>query len=133
MTDSATHDFPREIGNPATNALLHEGYFQLAQLTSLTEADLVAIHGVGPKAVRILRETLATQGLSFAGDEFAAILAKPAQRALAGAGYRTVEELSHVTEAEIQTLHGMGANAMKQLRAALAAKGLSFAPEDKEK
>jgi hypothetical protein len=63
------HDFPRAIGNPATNALLHAGYSRLEQLTTLTEKQLLALHGVGPRAVGILRETLAEKGWSFAGGK----------------------------------------------------------------
>ena len=54
-------------------------------------------------------------------------LAAPARRALAGAGYQRLAQLSKVSEAEIKQLHGIGPNALKQLRAALKAKGLSFA------
>jgi hypothetical protein len=54
-------------------------------------------------------------------------LAAPAQRALAGAGYTRLEQLSRVTEAELKTLHGMGPKAMGQLRQALADAGLQFA------
>jgi hypothetical protein len=53
-------------------------------------------------------------------------LAAPARRALVGAGYLRLEQLSQVTEAEIKKLHGIGSNALEQLRRALAAKGLSF-------
>ena len=60
------HDFPKAIGNPAINALLHAGYTRLEQLTHVSEKDISNLHGVGPKAIRILRETLAEKGLSFA-------------------------------------------------------------------
>ena len=56
-------------------------------------------------------------------------LAAPAQRALAGAGYTSLKQLSKVTEAEVKQCHGIGPNAIKQLRRALSAKGLSFAGE----
>jgi hypothetical protein len=35
-------------------------------LTALAEQDLLRLHGVGPKAIRLLREALAEAGLSFA-------------------------------------------------------------------
>ena len=54
-------------------------------------------------------------------------LGKPAQRALAAAGYSRLEELTAISESEIKQLHGIGPNAIEQLRQALAAKGLSFA------
>ena len=59
-------DFPYSIGRPAGGALKHAGYFKLKQLTKLTEAELLKIHGVGPKAVGILRELLKAKGMSFA-------------------------------------------------------------------
>ena len=54
-------------------------------------------------------------------------LAKPAQRALANAGYLRLKDLSKLTEAEAKQLHGMGPKALNLLREALRAKGLSFA------
>lgn len=54
------------IGAPAKGALEHEGYYKLEDLVTLTEKQLLAIHGVGPKAVGILKEALAEKGLSLA-------------------------------------------------------------------
>ena len=60
-------------------------------------------------------------------SDFPIELAAPARRALVGAGSLRLEQLSRVSEAEIKQLHGIGTNALKQLRQALNAKGLSFA------
>jgi hypothetical protein len=60
------HDFPKTIGRPATHALLAAGYTRLEQLAGARERDIKQLHGVGPKAIRILRVTLAEKGLSFA-------------------------------------------------------------------
>ncbi|GAB4580984.1 MAG: hypothetical protein Fur0022_37290 [Anaerolineales bacterium] len=122
------HDFPRAIGNPATSALLLAGYSRLEQLTQVTEADLSRLHGMGPKALGILKQTLEAKGLAFAPNEFS-LLAAPAQRALAGAGFTRLEQLTKITESELKQLHGIGPNALKQLRTALEARGWSFAPE----
>ncbi len=54
-------------------------------------------------------------------------LAAPARRALVGAGYVRLEQLTRVSEAELKQLHGVGPNALNLLRRALDAKGLSFA------
>jgi hypothetical protein len=48
---------------------------------------------------------------------------------LAGAGISNLKRLAEFTEAEVKALHGIGPNAMAQLRQALAAKGLSFRNE----
>ena len=54
-------------------------------------------------------------------------LAKPAQRALAGAGYVRLEQFTRVSEAEVLQLHGMGPKALEQIRRALADRGRAFA------
>ena len=54
-------------------------------------------------------------------------LAAPAQRALAAARIQNLKQLTKYSEAEIKELHGIGPNALKELRRALTAKGLSFA------
>lgn len=56
-------------------------------------------------------------------------LAKPALRALNSAGYYRLEQLTHIREAELTKLHGMGPSALKTLREALAQKNWSFAPD----
>jgi hypothetical protein len=61
------HDFPRKIGQPATRALIAAGYTRLEQLTSVSEREVLKLHGMGPKALGILRDTLVEQGQSFAG------------------------------------------------------------------
>ena len=60
--------FPRSIGGPATSALHHAGYERLSQLTAVTTKELLALHGFGPKALRLLRETLAERGETFADE-----------------------------------------------------------------
>jgi DNA repair protein RadC len=57
-----------------------------------------------------------------AKDEFDG-LAAPARRALAGAGYTTLAQLSKAKEEELRALHGMGPNAIAILKRKLAAAG----------
>lgn len=54
------------IGKVATRELALNGITRYGDLVSHTEAELLAIHGVGPKAIRILGEELARRGQSFA-------------------------------------------------------------------
>ena len=54
------------LGNVARRALAVHGITRFDQLTSFTASDLLEIHGVGPKAVRILTEELDARGLRFA-------------------------------------------------------------------
>jgi hypothetical protein len=54
-------------------------------------------------------------------------LAQPARRALAAAGIQHLEQLTRFSEAEVIQWHGIGPNALSQLRLALSVKGLFFA------
>lgn len=56
--------FPK-TSQPALRALHAAGFTHLEQLAHVTEAELLALHGMGPKALGILREALAQRGLSF--------------------------------------------------------------------
>jgi hypothetical protein len=57
---------PRSIGAPATRALRSAGLRSLESLGAVTEAELLAMHGVGPVALARLREALADAGLTYA-------------------------------------------------------------------
>jgi hypothetical protein len=54
-------------------------------------------------------------------------LAAPARRALVGAGYWRLEQLTALSKAEVKQLHGIEPKALDQLRRALGKHGLSFA------
>lgn len=60
----ASSNFPK-IGKPALRALNGAGYAELHQLANVSEAELAELHGMGPKALGILREALKEMGLSF--------------------------------------------------------------------
>ena len=55
---------PGNIGAPATRALTAAGYTRLSQLANVPVAELKRLHGVGPKALRLLQEALEQQGMS---------------------------------------------------------------------
>jgi hypothetical protein len=61
MTD---HDLPK-IAAPAQRALQSIGISTLEQLTKITEAELLQLHGMGPNALGKLRQALAERGLLF--------------------------------------------------------------------
>jgi predicted flap endonuclease-1-like 5' DNA nuclease len=52
-----------KIGAPATRALNNAGYTSLRQLAGAPRAELAKLHGMGPKALRIIEDNLAGQGL----------------------------------------------------------------------
>ncbi|MET8151286.1 hypothetical protein ACIBSW_31715 [Actinoplanes sp. NPDC049668] len=56
------------IGAAATRALTAHGVVRLEQVAGLSESDVLALHGVGPFAVRHLRAAMAAAGLSFRDD-----------------------------------------------------------------
>src|SRR5690625_258322 len=58
-------DLPREVGRPATRALLTAGITTLDDVAKRSEQELLDLHGVGPRAIRLLSEALAERGLTF--------------------------------------------------------------------
>jgi DNA-directed RNA polymerase alpha subunit len=62
------HDLPK-IAAPAQRALQSIGITSLKQLTKITEAELLQLHGMGPNALGKLRQALAEKGLSFASEK----------------------------------------------------------------
>ncbi|WP_199044162.1 MmcQ/YjbR family DNA-binding protein [Glycomyces salinus] len=60
--ESGGGDLPPQIGRPATRALSGAGLDTLDRIASKGEAELLALHGVGPKAVRVLRRALEERG-----------------------------------------------------------------------
>lgn len=104
-------DFPRGIGNPARSALEHAGYSKLKQLTKVTEKELAKLHGMGPKALGILREELQAKGMSFAAEN------KPKVRkeASVSAVDEFMKKLSHPLKAEVQMIREIIKNVNKDI------------------
>lgn len=61
----AKSDLPSGLGAPALRALDHEGIRTLAALAKRTEAWVADLHGMGPKALAILRSALHARKLRF--------------------------------------------------------------------
>ena len=59
MSTPPDPSLPAKIGKPALRALTAAGITRLSQIAARSDAELLALHGVGPKAVRVLRATLA--------------------------------------------------------------------------
>ncbi|MNO56240.1 hypothetical protein D3C76_467520 [compost metagenome] len=66
MINGTESDLPSGLSKPALRALHRAGYVQLQQFTKLTEAELLLLHGLGPKTIVQLRSALAEKGLGFA-------------------------------------------------------------------
>jgi hypothetical protein len=64
MSTSSEAGLPKGIGAPATRALTEAGYQKLEQLADVPVAELKRLHGVGPKALRLLQEALDSKGMS---------------------------------------------------------------------
>lgn len=65
---TADTELTPQIGKVATRELGLHGITRYDQLAERSAGELLAIHGVGPKAIRILAEELAARGQSFAED-----------------------------------------------------------------
>jgi uncharacterized protein YdhG (YjbR/CyaY superfamily) len=106
--ESLETDFPRSIGNPARRALEHAGYTNLKELTKVSEAELGQLHGMGPKALGILRETLKAKGWSFKpgkADEKLKKKGSPVSRTDKVDEF--LRELSHPLKAEVEAVRSI--------------------------
>jgi hypothetical protein len=56
-------DLPDEIGKTAARELSLNGITSLRRVADHSRKELLAIHGVGPKAIAILGDALAAKGL----------------------------------------------------------------------
>jgi len=102
--DPQKSDLPN-IGQPAHRALAAAGVQKLRQLTKFSEAEVKQWHGVGPKAILLLRRALAEKGLSFAGEKGKTSLKKADGRA--GKTSKVdefMQKLDHPFKAEVDAL-----------------------------
>ena len=65
----STRPIPPRLAAPALRALASVGVIRLEQLTAFTEDDIKKLHGIGPNALKLLREALDHHGLSFADEK----------------------------------------------------------------
>ena len=119
-------DFPK-IGAPATRALEAAGYTSLKQLTEVTEAELGQLHGMGPKALGILRDTLKAKGWSFkpgkAGDKLKK-KGSPVSRTDMVEAF--LQELRHPLKAEVEAVRSIILSVDKDINEEIKWKAPSF-------
>ncbi len=53
------------LSAPARRALLNEGITSLSVLTQYTSKQVLALHGVGPSTIPVLKAALSKEGLEF--------------------------------------------------------------------
>ena len=134
LLDDPDHLFNAGLEAKATRAIdLSEGdAIDEAKLKNLIRAavDLNNLKAKSPKAPAkkaAAKSTATKEKAQAAHKTDLPKLAAPAQRALAGAGIQNLKQLSKWSEAHLKELHGIGPNAVKELKQAMKAKGLSFA------
>ena len=60
--DRDESEFAGVVSRPAQRALEAAGFTRLEELTHVSEKDLLALHGFGPKGIRMLNVVLAREG-----------------------------------------------------------------------
>lgn len=66
--DPTQYGFPRGLSQPALGALLAANITSLEQVAAAGAANILKLHGVGPKSIPLLRQALAERGLSFVDE-----------------------------------------------------------------
>ncbi|SNT49726.1 helix-hairpin-helix domain-containing protein [Rhodococcoides kyotonense] len=62
MSEPVDH-FPKGTGRPAAGAFFAAGYRSLDDLAGQSESELAKLHGVGPKALRVVKAALQERGI----------------------------------------------------------------------
>jgi len=57
---------PAGVAKPAQRALANAGIASLDDLATFPEAKVATLHGMGPKALDLLKAAMAAEGLGFA-------------------------------------------------------------------
>jgi hypothetical protein len=57
-----TSKFPKGVSQPAIRAFEAAGYSNWEQLSGASESELLKLHGVGSKAIRIINQALIDSG-----------------------------------------------------------------------
>lgn len=64
---SGPDSLPGNLGRPATSALLTAGITSLSAASTWSAERLLALHGFGPKALKLLQQALAEHGMELEG------------------------------------------------------------------
>lgn len=59
------NEWPKGVAKPAIRALAQAGYERLEQLHEVDEQVLSQLHGMGPKAMDVIKKSLEERGLKF--------------------------------------------------------------------
>jgi uncharacterized protein YdhG (YjbR/CyaY superfamily) len=120
-------DLPK-IGAPAQRALQSIGITQLKQLTKVSEAELGQLHGMGAKALGILRETLKEKGLSLKADSANGMPKKKKASPVSCTDKvdEFLENLSHPLKAEIEAVRSIIKGVNKDINEEVKWKAPSF-------
>lgn len=63
----ASAPFMEGLYRPARRALESEGILSLEVLATYTEEEIMALHGIGKRAIPVLKEALKAAGMQFRG------------------------------------------------------------------
>jgi hypothetical protein len=120
------NEFPK-IGAPATRALEAAGHTNLKQLTKVTEAEIAQLHGMGPKALGILRETLKAKGWSFKlGTTGKPLKKKGSPVSRTDKVEEFLRELRHPLKAEVEAVRSIIKGVNKNINEEIKWKAPSF-------
>lgn len=65
LTDSIRDELPAGLARPALRSLAAAGITSTAHFSKITAAELKQLHGMGPKAIELIRQALAEAGIAF--------------------------------------------------------------------
>jgi uncharacterized protein YdhG (YjbR/CyaY superfamily) len=127
MTESEVMSDLPKLASPAQRALASAGITKLEQLTKLTEAELSQMHGMGPNALGILRETMKAKNWSFQqGKADTPLKKKGSLVSRTDKVDEFLENLSHPLKAEVEAVRSIIKGVNKDINEEIKWKAPSF-------
>jgi DNA-directed RNA polymerase alpha subunit len=75
-----SHSLPSGLSAPARRALAAAEITRLEQFTTISEAELLKLHGMGPKAIETIKKSMRENGLAFAEADQSTQVSEKANR-----------------------------------------------------
>jgi uncharacterized protein YdhG (YjbR/CyaY superfamily) len=125
MEKNLENNFGAKLPQPALRALTNAGIKNLEQLSGFSESEIKELHGMGPKALDLLREALKAKRLSFKASA-----GKTRKKGSPVSRTDKVEEflreLNHPLKAEVEAVRSIIKGANKEINEEIKWKAPSF-------
>jgi uncharacterized protein YdhG (YjbR/CyaY superfamily) len=126
MNNKLENTFGANLPQPALRALAAAGIQNLGQLSKFSEKEISELHGMGPKALGMLRDALKAKGLSFKTGARETLKKKGSPVSRTDKVDEFLRELHHPLKAEVEAVRSIIKGVNKDINEEIKWKAPSF-------